>query len=62
MRIVKAAAVQMSHVIPNYPYFSLVQFPLQNIAGPEQQKLLDQAATVPSVAPDSIIVGSSTTL
>ena len=33
-------------VVPYYPYFSFVQPPLQNIAGPEQRKLLDQAVTV----------------
>ena len=80
MRVVKAAAVQLSPVlysregtvekvvrtihelgqqrvqfatfpetvIPYYPYFSFVQSPLQNIVGPEQRKLLDQAVTVPS--------------
>ena len=37
-------------VVPYYPYFSFVQPPLQNIAGPEQRKLLDQAVTVPSPA------------
>jgi aliphatic nitrilase len=37
-------------VIPYYPYFSFVQTPLQNIVGPEQRKLLDQAVTVPSAA------------
>ena len=86
MRIVKAAAVQMSPVlysrdatvdkivctihklgeqgvqfvtfpetvIPYYPYFSFVQSPLQNIAGPEQRKLIDQAVTVPSWTTDAI--------
>src|ERR1700677_660130 len=86
MRVVKAAAVQLSPVlysregtverivrtihelgqqgvqfatfpetvVPYYPYFSFVQSPLQNIVGPEQQKLLNQAATVPSPAPDAI--------
>src|SRR5262245_28147079 len=86
MRVVKAAAVQMSPVlysregtvervvtkihelgqlgvqlatfpetvIPYYPYFSFVQSPLQNIAGPEQRKLIDQAVTVPSPATDAI--------
>jgi nitrilase len=80
MRLVKAAAVQLSPVlysregtvekvvrtihdlgqqgvqfatfpetvIPYYPYFSFVQSPLQNLVGPEQRKLLDQAVTVPS--------------
>jgi nitrilase len=28
-------------VVPYYPYFSFVQPPVQNIAGPEQRKLLD---------------------
>ena len=86
MRVVRAAAVQMSPVlysreatvekvvrrihelgqqrvqfatfpetvVPYYPYFSFVQPPLQNIAGPEQRKLLDQAVTVPSPATDAI--------
>ena len=86
MRVVKAAAVQMSPVlysregtvkkivrqilalgqkgvqfatfpetvVPYYPYFSFVQTPLQNITGSEQQKLLDQAVTVPSPATDAI--------
>jgi nitrilase len=86
MRVVRAAAVQMSPVlysreatvekvvrkihelgqqgvqfatfpetvVPYYPYFSFVQPPVQNIAGPEQRKLLDQAVTVPSPATDAI--------
>jgi aliphatic nitrilase len=86
MRIVKAAAVQLSPVlysrertvnkvvqkihelgyegvqfatfpetvIPYYPYFSYVQSPFQNLAGPEQRKLLAQAVTVPSPATDAI--------
>lgn len=86
MKVVKAAAVQLSPVlysreatvekvvrkihelgqgsvefatfpetvVPYYPYFSFVQSPLQNIAGPEQQKLLDQGVTVPSAATDAI--------
>lgn len=86
MRVVKAAAVQMSPVlysreatvekvvrqihelgrkgvqfatfpetvVPYYPYFSFVQTPLQNITGSEQQKLLDQAVTVPSPATDAM--------
>jgi nitrilase len=86
MRVVKAAAVQLSPVlysregtvekvvrkihklgwqgvqfatfpetvVPYYPYFSFVQPPWQNIAGPEQRKLLDQAVTVPSPATDAI--------
>ncbi|HSA65652.1 MAG TPA: nitrilase-related carbon-nitrogen hydrolase [Nitrospira sp.] len=86
MRVIKAAAVQLSPVlysregtvekvvrkihelgqrgvqfatfpetvVPYYPYFSFVQPPLQNIAGPEQRKLLDQAVTVPSPATDAI--------
>src|SRR5919106_4126268 len=41
-------------VVPYYPYFSFVQSPLQNIAGPEQRKLLDQAVTVPSPATDAM--------
>ena len=41
-------------VIPYYPYFSFIQAPIQNIAGPEQRKLLDQAVTVPSPATDVI--------
>jgi nitrilase len=86
MRVVKAAAVQMSPVlysreatvakvarkihdlgqqgvqfatfpetvVPYYPYFSFVQTPLQNIAGPEQRKLIEQAVTVPSPATHAI--------
>jgi aliphatic nitrilase len=86
MRVIKAAAVQLSPVlygregtvekvvrkihelgqegvqfatfpetvVPYYPYFSFVQPPFQNIAGPEQRKLLDQAVTVPSPATDAI--------
>jgi aliphatic nitrilase len=41
-------------VVPYYPHFSFVQPPVQNIAGPEQRKLLDQAVTVPSPATDAI--------
>jgi nitrilase len=41
-------------VVPYYPYFSFVQAPVQNIAGPEQRKLLDQAVTVPSPATETI--------
>src|SRR5215468_8369896 len=41
-------------VVPYYPYFSFIQAPLQNIAGPEQRKLLGQAVTVPSPATDAI--------
>jgi nitrilase len=41
-------------VVPYYPYFSFVQAPVQNIAGPEQRKLIDQAVTVPSPATESI--------
>ena len=33
-------------VVPYYPYFSFVQPPVQDIAGPEQRKLMDQAVTV----------------
>jgi aliphatic nitrilase len=86
MRVVKAAAVQLSPVlysregtvekivrtirqlgkqgvrfatfpetvIPYYPYFSFVQSPFQNIVGPEQRKLLDQAVMVPSAATDAL--------
>jgi aliphatic nitrilase len=86
MKVVKAAAVQLSPVlysregtvekivrtihelgrqrvqfatfpetvIPYYPYFSFVQSPLQNIVGPEQRRLLDQAVTVPSAATDAL--------
>jgi nitrilase len=86
MRVVKAAAVQMSPalysreltvervvwkihelgqkgvqfasfpetVVPYYPYFSFIQAPIQNIVGPEQRKLLEQAVTVPSVATDAL--------
>src|SRR5262245_56536063 len=41
-------------VIPYYPYFSFIQAPIQNIAGPEQRKLLDQAVTVPFLQPMSL--------
>ena len=41
-------------IVPYYPYFSFIQAPLQNIAGPEQRKLLGQAVTVPSPATDAI--------
>jgi nitrilase len=41
-------------VVPYYPYFSFIQAPIQNIVGPEQRKLLDQAVTVPSPATDAI--------
>src|SRR5262249_38059553 len=41
-------------VVPYYPYFSLIQAPIQNIVGPEQRKLLDQAVTVPSPTTDAI--------
>ncbi len=41
-------------VVPYYPYFSFVQAPVQNITGPEQRKLVDQAVTVPSPATDAI--------
>src|SRR5262249_21037415 len=86
MRVVKAAAVQLSPVlysregtvekvvrkihelgregaqfatfpetvVPYYPYFAIVESALQNIVGPEQRKLLDQAVTVPSSATDAI--------
>jgi nitrilase len=86
MKIVRAAAVQMSPVlysraatvdkvvrkirelgeqrvqfatfpetvVPYYPYFSFVQPPLQNIAGPEQRRLQTEAVTVPSPATEAI--------
>lgn len=41
-------------VVPYYPYFSFVQPPYKNIAGPEPRKLLDQAVTVPSPATSAI--------
>jgi nitrilase len=41
-------------VVPYYPYFSFVQTPLQNIAGPEQRKLIEQSVVVPSPATDAI--------
>jgi aliphatic nitrilase len=41
-------------VVPCYPYFSFILAPLQNIAGPEQRKLLGQAVKVPSPARDVI--------
>jgi aliphatic nitrilase len=46
-------------VVPYYPYFSFVQAPLQNIVGPEQRKLLEQAVTVPSPATDAISEAAS---
>lgn len=45
-------------VVPYYPYFSFVQTPWQNITGSEQQKLLDQAVTVPSPATDAMSVAA----
>jgi len=45
-------------VIPNYPYFSFIQAPIQNIVGPEQRKLIDQAVTVPSPATNAIGVAA----
>jgi aliphatic nitrilase len=41
-------------VIPYYPYFSFVQAPLHNVAGPEQRRLLEQAVTVPSAVTDAL--------
>ena len=41
-------------VVPYYPYFSFVQPPFQNIVGPEQRRLLDQAVTVPSAATEAL--------
>src|SRR5215813_5444809 len=41
-------------VVPYYPYFSFIQPPIQNISGPEQRKLIDQAVTVPSPTTDTI--------
>ena len=41
-------------VVPYYPYFSFIQAPVQNIAGPEQRRLIDQAVTVPSPATDAL--------
>ena len=41
-------------IVPYYPYFSFVQPPVQNLAGPEPQKLLDQAVTVPSATTDAL--------
>jgi nitrilase len=86
MRVVKAAAVQLSPVlysregtvekivrkihelgkqgvrfatfpetvVPYYPYFSFVQSAYQMRVGPEQQKLFEQAVTVPSLATSAI--------
>ena len=42
-------------VVPYYPYFSFVQSPLQNIAGAEHRKLLDQAVAVPSDATERLV-------
>lgn len=47
-------AVFPETVIPYYPYFSFVQAPHQNIAGPERCKLLAEAVTVPSPATHAI--------
>src|SRR6476661_206 len=44
-------------VVPYYPYFSFIQAPIQNIAGPEQRKLLDQAVPIPS--PDTDAIGAA---
>ena len=41
-------------VIPYYPYFSFIQPPFQNIIGPEQRKLIEEAVTVPSDSTDRI--------
>ena len=41
-------------VVPYYPYFSFVQPPVQNLAGPEQRRLIDQSVTVPSPATNAI--------
>src|SRR5271163_2257563 len=41
-------------VVPYYPYFSVVQTPLQDLAGTETLRLLDQSVTVPSPATDAI--------
>ena len=40
--------------MPYYPYFSVVQTPLQDLAGTEHLKLLDEAVTVPSPATNAI--------
>src|SRR5512133_1619168 len=66
MRVVKAAAVQMSPVLYSREAtvakvarkihdlgqqgVQFAQSPVQNIAGPEQRKLIEQAVTVPSPA------------
>ena len=92
MRVVKAAAVQLSPVlysregtvdkvvnkihelgqegvqfatfpetvVPYYPYFSLVQTPIQQIFGTEHLKLIDQSVTVPSPATDAIAEAART--
>jgi aliphatic nitrilase len=41
-------------VVPYYPYFSFVQPPVRNIAGPEQRRLIEQAVEVPSPATEAI--------
>jgi aliphatic nitrilase len=41
-------------VVPNYPYFSIVQSGYQILRGSENLKLIDQAVTVPSLATDAI--------
>jgi nitrilase len=41
-------------VVPYYPYFAMVQTPLQMLAGTEHVRLLEQGVTVPSAATDAI--------
>ncbi|MBF5043771.1 aliphatic nitrilase [Aggregicoccus sp. 17bor-14] len=41
-------------IIPYYPYFSFVQTPVQNLAGPEQRRLIEQSVTVPSAATNAL--------
>jgi hypothetical protein len=41
-------------VVLHYPYFSVVQTPLQNLDGGDYLKLLDKAVTVPSAVTDAI--------
>lgn len=47
-------AVFPETVVPNYPYFSIVQSGYQILTGHENLKLLEQSVTVPSTATDAI--------
>jgi aliphatic nitrilase len=47
-------AVFPETVVPNYPYFSIVQSGFAILRGQENLKLVDQSVTVPSTATDAI--------